>query len=285
MGVVTNEPTLPPVHSTLVLADSFRVRVTPGNGGEVRGFDRHIDRFQRGVHEIAGQSTEAAAWVEQHLSPFIAGLPARIAAGGEGFPRIELWRDGPGTFHLSLATRPLPPLGEALRMVSVPVHGLTDSPLAVPSPTTPWLKGPNITLFAEVNQRLGAEALFTDAAGNVIEGSTTSLIWWPGEAGSPQLGYVSSASERVASVTEALVREATPGLGYPMLRPGTATPADLAHAEVWAVNALHGIRPVTHVDGAPTAPPLPGRIGVFRAALDQTWQPLAACRERKATSE
>ena len=45
---------------------------------------------------------------------------------------------------------------------------------------------------------------------------------------------------------------------------------------MWAVNALHGIRPVASLDGNALADPEPARLAWFRAALDRSWEPLAA---------
>jgi len=54
----------------------------------------------------------------------------------------------------------------------------------------------------------------------------------------------------------------------------TVTPESLEGCEVWALNALHGIRIVTEwVDGPATAE-LPGRLDAWRARLDALRKPL-----------
>ena len=102
--------------------------------------------------------------------------------------------------------------------------------------------------------------------GIVREGATTSMVWWRGG----QL-FRAAAKDRVASVTEALLGEL---LGA--LEPAEITPAELAECEVWAINALHGIRVITSIDGAAAREPDSARLARARAALDETWQPLLA---------
>ena len=270
--------------SSLFLADSFRVRVE-GEGSaaraQVRGFDRHLERFRAGVAELTGPSDQAVTWREHELEPFLAAIPARIAGGGEGFPRIELWADVDAaaaseplraplaSLRLALALRPLPAVTDELRMVSIARQGIDASPIALPQPVLPQLKGPNITLFSELNHRIGAEALLTDATGHAAEGATTSLVWWhtDGSAG------CAASLERVSSVTERLVKGIAKSFGG-TIRPELRTPAELTQLEVWAVNALHGIRRVTHIDGHATVAPDQDRLSRYREALDHAWGPL-----------
>lgn len=169
---------------------------------------------------------------------------------------MELWRAAHGDFELRLSLRPLPELGDALSLVS------TLAPAAPHSDR----KGPNVSRYAALNRALGAEALLVGIDGIVREGATTSLVWWRGG----QL-FRAAAKDRVASVTEALLGEL---LGA--LEPAAVTPAELAECEVWAVNALHGIRVVANIDGVDTRAPDSVRLARARAALDQTWQPFLA---------
>ena len=50
------------------------------------------------------------------------------------------------------------------------------------------------------------------------------------------------------------------------------TAAELTSHEVWAVNALHGIRTVTSINGVALPSPVPQRLAWFREALDRTWE-------------
>ena len=234
----------------LLVAESFRVRINPQTGAaEVRGLEHHLARFARSTHAASGGALRG-------VSNFLDETSGTIAAYGDGFPRWELWRAAHGDFELRLSLRPLPELGDALRLTS------TLAPAAPHSDR----KGPNIFRYAALNRALGAEALLVGIDGIVREGATTSLVWWRGG----QL-FRAAAKDRVASVTEALLGEL---LGA--LEPAAVTPAELAECEVWAVNALHGIRVVANIDGVDTREPDSVRLARARAALDQTWQPFLA---------
>lgn len=307
--------------SELLAADSFRVRLNPVNGiAEVRGLDRHLTRFRIaareawcGPHITSAQErklasaarralsaerrvpwrsvlvSQAPTWTpqEQHanaeIERFLSDALAQIADFGEGFPRLELVREAPELEpRLALRLRPLPELGETTALRSA-------GPLKLDFVTR---KGPNIDLYAELNRELGAEALLVDAHGHVLEGTTTSLVWWPSEPDGPEAyGSIVASNRRVRSVTEALLVEAGGGrlvgtkpnrrrIGQP--QPRNASPEQLAghgrllRHEVWAVNALHGIRVVKSIDGVALPAPNGARLRWFRDALDRTWQPVRA---------
>lgn len=305
MGAQTPEP-------RLLVADSFRVRRNPRTGAaEVRGFEDHLRRFkwtaleawcgphvpsaaERAQHaaalqtarESAGSASAQLAWVEPDRTPterralsrideLLATAPARISAFGEGWPRLELRLDeADGSPRLALRLRSLPELHETIEL-------RTAGHLEVPHPER---KGPNIAHYAALNRDLGAEGLLTDARGHVLEGTTTSLVWWPREQEhAEQYGFVVESEARVPSVTEGLIVAAGGGrlvgekphrrrIGQP--QPRSVTPAELAEHEVWAVNALHGIRVVTSIDGVRLPPPHERRLKWFREALDRSWEPV-----------
>lgn len=247
--------------ATLLAADSFRVRVRDG-AAEVRGFRLHLARFRL-----------AAAGEDQgSLDAFLADARASIAAAGAGFPRLELWRDADGATRFACALRPLPALGESIELRSA----VGDAPPHARS------KGPNIGRYAALNRERGAEALLVGGDGLVREGATTSLIVWPQDEDGG--GRVSAHADRVASVTERLIRGAAAGrptgdapgrLCAGALSPASLTVAELQRSEVWAVNALHGIRAVARIDGAPQRQPERERLRWFRDALERTWEPVA----------
>ncbi len=252
----------------LLVADSFRVRVRDGVA-EVRGFSAHLDRFRDTVGRAlgAGSASGAAPAAEEasaaeQLDAFLGAARARIAEAGAGFPRLELWREPDGHTSFSLAIRPLPPLRETIELRSAGVI-----PLAHPD-----RKGPGIARLGALAQELGAEPLLLSPAGTVREGATTSLVYWLD--GDEDAGRVIADTERVASVTERLLRAAAAGTARRSITEGRATPAQLLGCEVWAVNALHGIRPVTRLDGAELPAPHAARLRWFRAALDRSWEPV-----------
>lgn len=231
---------------TLLLADSFRVRVHEGIA-EARGIELHVDRFVRGVRALAGPDP----------SGFLHHALAEVAAYGAGFPRLELRETDSGPV-LAHALRPLPELRSVLSMRSAPRGDQRH----------PELKGPAIARYTELSHRLGAEALLVGADGSAIEGATTSVLWWDGHV------LCSAASRaRVESVTERLVLGIAAAQGTVEVRTGIAPDRLRAH-EVWAVNALHGIRVVDRIDDAPTRDPDLDRLAHFRAALDRSWRPV-----------
>lgn len=258
--------------SELLVADSFRVRQNPSSGvAEVRGWQYHLDRF-------AGAAASALAELDERPSEtvddFVLGAAERVNAFGEGFPRLELWLDPDGTVRWGLSERPLPALTGEVELRSIPladVEGLAHLDR----------KGPNLERYLELNHEVGAEALLLDAEGHVVEGATTSLVWWDATG----LGHRAASADRVASVTERLVAEAAPhqlpasgstGAAAKPQEPArsSARPTEIAACEVWAVNALHGIRVVSHIDGAATREPEPKRLDWFRAVLDHSWEPV-----------
>lgn len=252
-----------------MVADSFRVRESDGVA-EVRGFSLHIARFTSSViaacAEVAahtGTSAHAdtdAILPEHRLEEFLGDAISQIATYGVGNPRIELW-GGPGCVpELRLSLRPLPTLRDTIQLrsaTSVDTHA-------------PERKGANIGLFAGLNRSLEAEALLIAGDGSVVEGTTTSIVWWQGNA-----GFVVGNDARVHSITEQLVHEIAIHRGTPLTL-ASATAEDLTAHEVWAVNALHGIRPVTHINGKLQVKRESPRLETYREALDRTWERVAA---------
>lgn len=227
--------------------------------------------------------------VRSILDAFLAEARSRIAGYGAGWPRLELWGEPADPEHLDapaagpglrLSLRPLPELHETIELRTAGNVELAH----------PQRKGPNIARFSELNRELGAEAILTDTRGRVREGATTSLIWWePGTGAAAEAarttshGFVSASEQRVASVTEWLLVAAGGRRGsgrsadrapLPRLRRALATPEELTRCEVWAVNALHGIRVATSIDGVPLSTPDEDRLVRFRRALDAAWEPV-----------
>lgn len=248
--------TAPSDDRELLAADSFRVRMRLGRA-QVRGFDRHVSRFAAAATAALGSHPGGTA----ELHRFLAEAPAHISNYGAGFPRLELWRDPTGLPTFALALRPLPELRETIEL-------RTAGEILLPRATR---KGPNIDTLLALNRELGAEALLLDSAGHVLEGATTSLVWWCPES---QVPRVVAAPLRVPSVTEALLRNAAAQWDPAGALEAHVSPAELHGAEVWAVNALHGIRTVTSLDGQPFAEPTARRLDWFRTALDHTWGPV-----------
>lgn len=265
------------MNAQLLAADSFRVRLNPKTGAaEVRGWARHRSRFTRAVREAtpgaAGRENEGR--ILDRANAFLDDALPRIAAYGAGFPRLELWSDASGTPALRLSLRPVPELRDTVELRTAGAVRLAH----------PGRKGPNIARLSELNRELGAEALLLDSDGRVLEGATTSLVWWTDdtdESGCTVAAPSGTAPNRVASVTEALLRDAAQKRPVGRMpndrRSGSfsesgPTAAELTSHEVWAVNALHGIRTVTSINGVALPSPVPQRLAWFREALDRTWE-------------
>lgn len=234
----------------LLAADSFRVRLRHGTA-QVRGFSRHLARFASAA--LAEPTVDA-----QQLSAFLAESRHRIASFGEGFPRLELRRDPGERARLLLTLRTLPPLTEEIALRSAPRF----------QPKQPSRKGPDIEHLRDLNRRLHGEALLFDRDGHPVEGATTSIMWW----GHESLHTVRS-HRRVPSVTEALLRTAARA-SQTSMRAASPTLGLLAHSEVWAVNALHGLRVIRRIDDVQLRRPDTQRLTYFRSRLDATWEPV-----------
>lgn len=237
-------------NAQLIAADSFRAESRDGVTG-VRAWELHRARFTAAVTSLAPELTAA-------LPDFLHDAAEQIATAGNGFPRLELWRDSADIATLSLALRELPALGTPVDLWVAPPK----------DPVRRQLKGPNIAQFAALNRALDGEALLVDLAGNVLEGATTSLLWWE-----DQTLCVVGDLRRVASVTEHLVLEVAAASDVTVTETRVA-PHQLAQHEVWAVNALHSIRAVRSIDGKPLAPLDEVRLARYQAALDARWAPL-----------
>ena len=244
----------------LLAADSFRVRPNPDSGEtEVRGGKAHLKRFALTARAASGHNPSLLA----SLDGFLAESVDQISEFGAGWPRLELWgntddADNPRHYELRLALRALPALGASIGLRSSIARGVRH----------PERKGPNIARYADLNRHLEAEALLLDQHGYVLEGATTSLVWWQDE-----LLSLAASAGRVDSITEALIVEYAQSRGVRVVHTN-ALPSDLANAEIWAVNALHGIRPVTRLDQKPLRAPAEDRLREYTSALDRSWRPL-----------
>lgn len=260
---MSQTPFTPAESKQLLVADSFRGRFNPVSGHvEVRGFERHVERFSAAVIN----NTDLT---HNDLSDFVEHSRTLIDEYGEGFPRLELWLNaGITTPSLSLQLRPLPAITESIAMKSVVGFNRI----------TPETKGPNISRFSELNSRLGAEALLVDDDGGIIEGSTTSIMCVPKEVevGSVQQLFTIARKDRVWSITEALLAEiVSDELGWDVIEADLRL-SDCSQYEMWAVNALHGLRRVSSVDGVAQTSHHLAAFSALRDLLDRTFSQIIA---------
>jgi hypothetical protein len=252
--------------ATILAADSWLV-----TEGAVLAVGLHRARFLDAVSEIAEGRGRMAEVDALDLESFWDAAISSIPRSGDWFPRVEL-RVQHDAAELLLRMRPAPARRRSLTLATF--RGRDPR-------TEPWIKGPDLEAMTRLRtdaQRHGADEavlLEADAAdgrpGVVAEGSTTALAWWTGEA----LCVPSIELPRVDSVTLRTVLALATATGVDVLHDSVA-PVDLEGCEVWALNALHGIRIVTEwVDGPSTAE-LPGRLDIWRARLDALRKPLPA---------
>lgn len=223
------------------IADSFLLR-----DGRVRDWAAHRDRFARDVDEHAPHLSE-------HVTRFYRACAQQLAGISEAFPRCEVVNG-----MLWLRIRPAPNTSSEVRGVSTPLEvSLAE------------VKGPNISLYAELNTKHDAETIRLTQTGHVLEGVTSALLWWDDQTlcSPPQLNRVYSTTEH-AILTIARERGVT-------LREQWITPSELATHEVWAVNAVHGIRRLSSLDAVSLPDPNIERLEQFRADFEATWLPLS----------
>ncbi|MDF2442266.1 MAG: hypothetical protein JWR01_469 [Subtercola sp.] len=260
---------VPDARQLLAVADSWLV-----DSGRVRAIELHRDRFFA--------SAAAAGFADETLlASFWESALGAIPPVHRWFPRVELWGGGGGAFgsgagafgggagaaqwRLSLLMRLAPPLaGSAV----LRTHDGPD-PRSIPS-----RKGPDLAALTALRDAARADGIddlvLLGPEGEIIEGTTTALLWWRGDTlYAPPADLV-----RVDSVTARSVRVLAAALGVPVAEE-RAAPADLAATEVWAVNALHGIRVVTKWHGNPAVVAVPGRAALWQRRIGALARPLA----------
>jgi branched-subunit amino acid aminotransferase/4-amino-4-deoxychorismate lyase len=233
----------------LLVADSWLLR-----DGRMRGFDRHRERFLRACGDCGGPPLD-------RLVAFWRDMTAALPRTGEWFPRVEL---ASGSMELRLLLRHAPPLGTGVRVWAA---GQSDPR------TVPRRKGPDLDTLARVRRRASGEgaeeAVLIASSGVVLEAATASVLWWEDDtlcSPSPQLPVL-------AGVTAGLVQERAHRTGIRVAH-RERTVAELDGREVWLVNALHGIRPVTAWTARPMSPAPAVRAPEWRQWLDDVMEPL-----------
>ena len=222
-------------------ADSWLV-----SDGTVFALSLHKSRFLDGAAR--------RGFPDVDLEPFWDAAIAVIPREGDWFPRVEL-QSRAGAPFLLLRHRSAPELTTTL---TVSTH-------VGPDPrTAPTIKGPDLSamlhLRSGAQERRADEAVILTHDGYLIEGGTTSIVWWRGEI----LCAPPEEFDRVDSVTARSLFGLAAALGVETYREA-ATPAELGGTEVWALNALHGIRIVTGWINGPDLAAAPGRLALWRS--------------------
>jgi branched-subunit amino acid aminotransferase/4-amino-4-deoxychorismate lyase len=236
--------------ATIEAADSWLVA-----SGTVLGLDLHRTRFMTSIPRGRYKQVDPDA--------FWGACVAAIPRTGDWFPRAEL-RLQLLAPQLLLRLREAP---ERRRSIVLATHRGRDPR------TAPRFKGPDLeamTRLRTIAQKAGADdAVLLSRQGFVADGSTTSIAWWRGDS----LCVPADDIDRIDGVTVRSVVTLATALGIDVLHEAVR-PDELEGLEVWALNALHGIRIVTSwIDGPATAEQ-PGRLAAWRARLDALRKPL-----------
>lgn len=195
--------------------------------------ERHAERFADAVHRLHG--------IDPAISrALVSAAPPLIPTTGTWFPRVEYSpTDG---FHLLV--RPAPPLGSTVRLWTTPEPDMR---------LHPTIKGYDLPLLNDLREQAYAagadEPLLLDAQGHILEGASTSILWWRDEA----LCAPPVSESVLTSVTRSVLVDLAEAAAIPV-RHEQARPRDLDGLEIWAVNALHGIRPIVPWPGTPVLP-------------------------------
>lgn len=236
--------------SSIEAADSWLV-----TDGTTLALELHRTRFMTTIPRGRYLQVPPAEFWEASLDA--------IPRTGDWFPRFEM-RVQVLKPQLLLRMREAP---ERSRSIALLTHVGRDPRDA------PRFKGPDLeamTRLRTVAQKHGADdAVLLSPDGYVADGSTTSLAWWRGDS----LCVPADDIDHVDGVTvRSLVTLAT-AMGVEVLHE-SVRPDELAGLEIWALNALHGIRIVTSWIDGPSTAEQPRRLTAWQARLDALRKPL-----------
>jgi branched-subunit amino acid aminotransferase/4-amino-4-deoxychorismate lyase len=249
-GALTARDDCDVLPASIEAADSWLV-----SDGTMLALELHRTRFMTSIPR--------GRYLQLDPSAFWDAALATIPRTGKWFPRVEL-RLQILKPQLLLRLREAP---ELQRSIVLATHRGRDPR------SSPRFKGPDLeamTRLRTIAQKVGAdEAVLLSPQGFVADGSTTSLAWWRGDS----LCVPADDIDRIDGVTVRSVVTLATALGIEVLHE-SVRPEELDGLEVWALNALHGIRIVTSwVDGPSTAEK-PGRLASWQKKLDALRKPL-----------
>lgn len=237
--------------SVLRVADSWLVR-----DGQTRALHLHRQRFLSSVLSLTTLR-------ERDIAPFWDAAMTRIPSTGLWFPRIELAgsiRHPVFRFRL----RKAPAIHHTIRLYDGYLADFRKAPRH---------KGPDLARCVAMRRDIlssGAEeALITTAQGFILEGLTTTILWW--ENGT--LCRVPPSCRILPGITCRLILRIAERNGIPIAS-RMRKPHELNHREVWAVNALHGIRQVVSWKKSPIQTETHSDIGYWREALESFREPV-----------
>lgn len=226
-----------------LVIDSWRVE-----DGRSVALERHEHRF---LSSCLARFPDAR---REQVEGFLAAVRHAVPSTGGVWPRLQA-HEGPGGMPVfSVRLRTAPEVQAAAVLWTAPYR----------SRCHPRDKGPDLGLYGQLRdaaQRHGAtDAVLVSGDGAVLETDHSSLVWWRGDrlcAPAPDL-------RRLSSVTQQVLLDGAAAVGVDIAFE-KSRPEDLAGTEVWALNALHGIRLVTSWVGTPA----PGNL--VRTDRSRSW--------------
>lgn len=228
--------------------------VLGGSPPRVVRLEEHLDRFERSAAAF-DLAVDRSAW-----ETLVTSITDDVPTGTEAALRL--------TASAGTCTATLRPLPESVRRGRDGVHVITLARGTSTTPDAPWLLhaaktssyAVNSAALREARRRGADDALFLDAAGEVLEAPTANLLWRAGGRWwtPPQADRDVLPGTTLAAVTAEIGVRETP------CRPDDLLAADGA----WLLSSLRGAAPVRSLDRTPL--PVDGVVtrDVQRAALD-----------------
>lgn len=245
----------------VLVADSWLVR----NGNAI-ALDLHRKRFFNSCSQLYQIRPDV-------LQPYWLMMLNKIPHHGLWFPRVELAGNARQP-KLQVRIRPAPPLKETVRLCLCNIPDRRHAPRH---------KGPDMSLLGEIRQQIlmqGAdEGIIVSPKGYLLEGLTTSILWWEELNGQQTLCAVPDANRILPGTIRELILSIAEQSGIPTAY-RLVLPARLNGREVWAVNALHGIRSAIPWQNSPFIPKNDAkaekRLKEWRHAIEAYASPITA---------
>lgn len=218
------------------------------------------------VVDLPGHLARFARWADEQglkrpLDDFFAAVTAALPRTGDFFPRIDLTSRG----ELELHVRPVPPTSRSVVVASA----------ATDPRQEPTIKGPDFGVLHQIKETAAAEgaqeAIILDAQGRLVDASTSCLVWFRGDT----LFTPPAEAPRIQSITVGVVERLAREAGY-SVESQWATPSELADAQLWILNSLHGIRAVSSWVNGPAFTVDEALLNEFRVRYTAEFAPLPA---------
>ena len=238
----------------LLVADSWLVRE-----GHVIAPELHQQRFFNSCHVRHGIEPTV-------LQPLWQEAQGLVPATGAWFPRMEL-AGNPRQPVFQCRIRPAPLIRDSVRLMLCSTRDIREAPRH---------KGPDIPLLSRFRQQVLAsgadEGVMATSKGFLLEGLASSILWWERHHGQDVLCTPPDSNRILPGTIRRLMlmiaeKENIP-VAFRLVRP-----KQLDGCDVWAVNALHGIRPAVIWEKAPFVPMADAlssaRLAWWRQAIDR----------------